>query len=98
MGIELPEYSKLEKSHKVEGTPHEARVSYYELAKSRVRLVTQEEHYKFEKDVFGEDWQKSSAVFIINRSNRIIEGSQERFVDALDISVNKDYFQLDGKD
>lgn len=79
MTIEVPEYSYLEKPHKVEGTPKESCDSFYELAKSRVRIVSQDEHRKFEKDIFGPDHELyCSAVYVIDRSDEIAEGQQER--------------------
>jgi len=98
MSIKVPEYSYLEKPHKVEGTPKESRESFYELTKSRVKLVSQEEHLKFEKDIFGHDWKWSSAVYVIDKSDETTEEQQERWLKALDISVNKDFFVQGGED
>ena len=98
MAIKVPEYSYLEEPHKVEGTPKESRQSFYELAKSRVRLVSQDEHLKFEKDIFGPDWGSCSAIYIIDTSDKIAEGQQERWLKVLDISVNKDAFIYGGED
>ncbi|MEK7203202.1 MAG: hypothetical protein AAB653_02690 [Patescibacteria group bacterium] len=99
MEINTPEYSKLDKPHKIEGAPAEAKKSFYELARSRVELVAEPEYFRFKKDVFGKDyWRYPSAAYILSRDDRITEDSVKRFVDTLDIKVNKDFFFLEGED
>jgi len=99
MGINVPEYSRLETPHQVEGSPKESKQSFYELAHSRTRYCTQEEHLKFEKEVWGDDWQVSSAMYVIDRNDGIATNQdEETFVNALDISINKDFFQFEGED
>jgi len=93
----LPEYSKLEKPHKVEGLPTEQKKSFYEMAKERVRIVGAEEHASFEQDMYGLS-QYPAAVYIVSNRKDVIEGKVENFVDALDINVNKDFFFVDKED
>lgn len=99
MGIKVPDYSYLTTPYKVEGIIWESKKSFYELALKRVRYLSANEHIRFEKDVFWDDYEISTAVYILDRNNVITsEWDEEIFVNALDISVNKDAFYLNGED
>jgi len=100
--INCPEYSMLEEPFRLEGLPGEVKKSFYELARSRVRVVPQDEHFQFERDIFGDDWQQSSAVYVTStneyktsRWNLFDRNKSEIRLNGLDISINKDFF-VDG--
>lgn len=99
MGINVPEYSRLDNPHQVEGLPKESKQSFYELAYSRTRYCTEEEHLKFESEVCGDDWQFSTAMYIVEKNDRTTTNQdEETFVNTLDISINKDYFKFKNED
>lgn len=95
MEPELPESSFLKPPHKVEGTPREARASFYELAKDKVKYLTSEEILKWRKETFGKS-DISIATYIIGGSNT--ENDFNKWIYNLEIVVNKDAFNVKGKD
>jgi len=95
---ELPEFSILEKPHLMGRDISEARESFYALAKSRVTFRSQEEHVDFEKRVFGDDWEISSAVYVLSTGSSGEPTNLERWVTGLEISINKDFFGEENKD
>lgn len=88
----MPRSALLETPHLVEKGMADARESFYELAKSRITYRSREDHYAFEREIHGENWQRSGAVVVVQRSISE-EGSYiNKWVTALEISVNKDLF------
>ncbi len=96
----IPKYSKLGQTHKVEGVPKESMQSFRELAQSRVRVCSQEEYNRFQRDVLGADSQTTypEAMFLVSVANVVAEEHIERWVEALDIRVNRDYFIIGEED
>jgi len=98
MEINIPESSNLEQPHLIGKDILEARRSFWELAKSRIVYRNQQEHIDFEKTVFGPDHHVSSAIYVLQAKN-IGEGDNfQRWVKALEISVNVDFFGEEYKD
>ena len=93
--INCPEYSMLKEPFRLEGLPGEVKKSFYELARSRVRVVPQDEHFQFERDIFGDDWQQSSAVYITSTEQHKTDRGEEARLNGLDVSINRDFF-IDG--
>lgn len=90
--IKYPEYSILEEAFKLEGPPGEVKRSFYELARNRVRVVPEEEHFRFERIVFGEDWQQSSAAYVASTKKHKTDSDEETRLIGLDVSINKGFF------
>lgn len=91
-------FEKLEKPSRVGRDMVEARKSFYELARSRIKLSTREEHIAFEKAAFGDDWDYSTAVCAITTATETSETNPKKWVIQLDISVDKDAFGEEHKD
>jgi len=96
--INCPEYSKLEEPFNLEGLPSEVKKSFYELAESRTRVVSQDEHFQFEREVFGDDWQPSSAVYVTSTEQHKTDRGEETRLNGLDISINRDFFTDGNRD
>jgi len=98
---EFPESSRLDQPHKVDGTMEESKASLYELAKSRVRLLNDEEYLAWCKEFewWGKIAKKSPAVTVVwPTSGGKVDGKMEKIITHLEIVVNKDKFQIDGED
>jgi hypothetical protein len=99
---ELSESSKLNQPHKIEGTMEEAKASLYELAKSRVKIMNDQEYSEWVKE-FG-SWESkhfgySPAVAIVwPKKGEKIGDKIEKTITHLEIAVNKDKFLIDGDD
>jgi len=92
MTHKLPESSFMNPSHEVKGTPKEARESFYEFAKKRIKYLNHEEFIKLNP---GE----ISPAFNIIDAESLQEGDNlEKWVDRLEITVDKDAFKIKGKD
>ena len=98
MEVKVPESAELKKPHHVGRDIIEAKKSFYKLAKSRITLRSRGEHIAFEKEVFGEDWALSSAVFVLAPGTSGSKNDLEKWVVALEISINKDFFGKENKD
>ncbi len=99
----MPRIPKIEYIHppyKVEGPPKEARESFYEFAKKRIKYLTDEEMRKWDKDRGGdpESKQPKPALYIISIGGSKKGDSPEKWVDNLEIVVNKDAFKIKDKD
>ncbi len=96
----IPELPHLEHPYKVEGPPKEARKSFYEFAKHRIKYLTNEEFIKFDRDTGGFPDEKhiSPAFHIIDPESLQKGDNLEKWVDNLEIAVNKDTFKVKGKD
>lgn len=97
MRFKLPESSCLDPFHKVEGSPKEARASFYELAKDRVKYLTHQEMLKWHEDVYGEK-QLHTAAFVAAVFGPEEEKNIGKWITHLEIVVNKDAFNINGKD
>lgn len=95
---EMPPSGILENPHHIGRDIIEAKKSFWELAQSRTHYRTQEEHIAFEKSVFGDDWQVSSAVYVNSSGWSGDESDPEQWITGLEISINKDFFGEENKD
>ncbi len=96
MEPKLPESSFLDPPHEVEGPPKEARESFYELAKDKIRYLTNEEILKWYEDMFGRrQYSIPAAAYIIGSKK---EKNFEKWIHNLEIIVKKDAFNIEGKD
>lgn len=101
MTIEIPKSSKLDTPHEVEGTMKEAKTSLYELAKNRVRFLSDQEFSAWCREFgpWGEEAVKSPAVMVVwPRGGKEVEGKIEKVITHLEIVINKEKFQIDGED
>ncbi len=97
--MNLPESSELDKPYLIGRDVVEAKESFYELAKQRITYRSEDDHIKFEKSVFGHDWEKSSAVYVLSRKGLNVGENERRiWVTGLEISINTDFFGEDNKD
>jgi len=65
MTLNLPESSFINPPHEVEGTPKEARASFYELAKDKIKYLTWDEVKKWHKDMKGVKDKVTNASFVL---------------------------------
>lgn len=98
MEVKVPDTSRLEKPHIVGRDMIEARKSFWELAQSRIVYRNQQEHIAFEKAVYGPNWENSSAVYVLSRGASGEGDNPDKWVTALEISINKDFFGQDNAD
>lgn len=96
--LKHPESSYLPEPHKIEGAPKEARERFYEMAKSRVFYATRDEMVEFGKQTSGEDESTTTALYVRLPRKEFTEEGIEKWIDGLQIVVNKDAFQQDGED
>ena len=96
MTHKLPESSFINIPHKVEGTPKEARESFYELAKDKIKYLTNEEILKWYEDMFGRRQHSIPLAAYIIGSNT--ENDFNKWIYNLEIIVKKDAFNIEGKD
>ena len=93
-----PESSFLDLPHKVEGSPKEARESFYEFAKDKIKYLTQEEIEEWRNRVAkitGREIDIPAATAIISFKE---EKNFGKWIHNLEIIVNKDSFNIGGKD
>jgi len=57
-----------------------ARASFWELAQSRVVYRTEAEQIDFEKKIFGKDWQRSTAIYVMQTDFSRPEDDPEKFI------------------
>jgi len=98
MTLNLPESSFINPPHEVEGTPKEARASFYELAKDKIKYLTWDETEEWHNRMAGITGKKPGipvavAIIQVSRGYNI-----RKFVNNLEIIVNKDSFNRDRKD
>ena len=96
----IPEIKYIHPPYKIEGPPKEARESFYELAKKRIKYLTDEEIRKWDKDRGGDPESKQSmpALYIISIGGSKKGDIPEKWIDNLEIVVNKDAFKIKDKD
>ena len=98
MTPKLPESSFINLPHEVKGTPKEARASFYELAKNRVKYLTNKEFVELNQDMLYNETLSSPAMNIVNVESSQKGDNLEKWVDYLEITVNKDAFKINKKD
>lgn len=103
--IFIPQDSFLDKPHKIEDPSTESKLSFFDLAKSRVQMLPEEEYCRFEQEVFGDTHPKNTGMFVLSSrtEQRLLpflprKKTPKEFVDALDIKVNQDAFIVDELD
>jgi len=99
MDIEFPQSSYVNPPHRVEGPMKEARESFYELAKSRIKMMTAEEFSKWVRDAVGESKLENGVALNMFWSKLKKEGSitVEKLIENCEIGINKDAFVIDDK-
>lgn len=94
MTPKLPESAFIFPPHKVEGTPKDARASFYELAKGKIKYLNSEKFMKWQID-YGE-------LNFITQASAIIASEKtdnfEKWIHGLEIVINKDKYNINGKD
>lgn len=100
MRKKIPEIPYIHPPYEVEGPPKQARKSFYEFAKNRIKYLTNEEIVKWNKDRGGDQEQKrlEPALYFISAGGRGEGDNLEKWVSNLEIVVNKDAFKIQGKD
>lgn len=99
MEIKLPESSIIKSPHKMEGPMKEAKKSFYDLARDKVKYLTQDEVLEWNKKISGRKNCLTSASAIISHYTKVAgEGDIEKWIDGLEIIVNKDGFNFNDKD
>ncbi|NMB47869.1 hypothetical protein GYA13_00275 [Candidatus Kuenenbacteria bacterium] len=96
MEFKFPESSIVNNPHKIEGPMEEAKKSFYEFAKSKVKYLSRDEIKKWHKETSGRDGYETTASYIISFNTE--EGGFEKWINNLEIMVNRDIFSLNGKD
>lgn len=99
MDIEFPESSYINPPYKVEGSMKEAKESFYEMAKSRIRLMTAEEFSKWVRGAVGESELENGVALSMHWSKLKKEGNitVEKLIENCEIGINKDAFIIDGE-
>ncbi len=84
----------------IESPPKEARASFYEFAKNKIEYLTGEEIVKWDRDRGGYPEPEHPSVALYSISPHYYEegGSLEKWIDSLEIAVNKDAFRIKGED
>lgn len=99
MQLKFPESSIVNNPHKIEGTMKEAKKSFYELAKSKVKYLSWDEIKKWHKETSNRDEYVTTASYILNyKTNVTEEGDFEKWISNLEIVVNKDVFVINRED
>lgn len=92
----IPELPHLEHPYKVESPPKEARASFYEFVKNKIEYLTSEEIIKWDRDRRGYPDPEHPSVALYDSCE---EGDNlEKWVDNLEIAINKDAFKIKDKD
>ncbi len=99
MEIKLPESSIINDPHKIEGHMKEAKKSFYELAKGKVKYLSWDEIREWHKETSGRDNYVTPASYILSYNINVTEeGDLEKWINNLEIVVNMDIFKINGKD
>ncbi len=99
MEIKCPESSIINDPHKIEGPMKEAKKSFYELAGRKVKYLSWDEIQKWHKETTGRDCYVTTASYILGCNTNVTEeGDFEKWINNLEIVVNKDVFTINGKD
>lgn len=98
MKFNYPESAKIEGGHEIKGTPKEARLAFYELAKGKIKYVDHDGMLKWHKDVHERENYWSSASLAMAITELQGEDTDEKWINNLEIVVNMDTFHFDDKD
>jgi len=101
MGPKIPEIKYIHPPYRIEGSPKEARTNFYDFAKKRVKYLSEAEIRKWDTERGGDPESKRprSALYIISTGGgHDKEGNLEKWVNNLEIVVNKDAFKIKGRD
>lgn len=107
MKLYSPDSSTLEPSHKIEGSQIEAKNSFYELAKSRIKFLNSKKFGDWINRYQGPIAEylyrtahfKDTALFLIKpKLSQNETGEINKFIENLEIVINEDGFILDGVD
>ncbi len=102
MEYKAPESSYIIPSHKIEGPMNIAKKSFYELAKSRIKYLNTEEFSSWFKKVtkkqFSLRGSTGAFIFLWPKHKKDREGNLKKWIDNLEIAVNKDVFNINGED
>lgn len=96
MTPKIPEIPEIHPPYKIEGTPKEARESFYEFVKHRIEYLAKKEIIKWDRDRGGHPEHPPVALFSPDPCEE--GGDLERWINKLEIAVNKDAFKIKGKD
>ena len=89
---ETPKLFTLEEPHVIDRNFKEAKSRFWELAKSRVKLASQEEHEAFHKEHCPDNEVPTDAIFILQKGISENSDDPEKAVLGLEININKDFF------
>lgn len=97
--MKFPESSVVNPPHKVEEDFQTAKENFFELARSKVRYLSAEEFADWVKSMVGDADIRVGAGFtpFWMTFKESEDGSQERFIENLEIGINKDEFIIDGE-
>jgi len=77
----------------------EAKKSFYDLAKDKIKYLSHDEVSEWNKKSSGRENYLTNASYIIIYSTKATEeGDVEKWIDGLEIIVNQDAFNLNDKD
>lgn len=95
-----PESSFVSPPHEIDGSMREAKKSFYDLAKSRIKYLDSEGFRKYQESYNSTPNYRTPAAFVICRSyDKNNEGKvTKKWIENLEIIINKDAFDFRGKD
>lgn len=99
MELKFPESSHINPPHKIEGSMREARESFYELSKGKIKYMHSAEFKNWLQEITGVDDLKVGSGFgpfwvkMNKNGNEVID----KFIENLEIGINLDDFIIDGK-
>ena len=101
MEIKFPESSSIQPPHKIEGDMRSAKESFFEMAKPRIRYMNAAEFSEWVCKMTEEENQEKIGtgltVYCWSQVAAKQDGTLERFVENLEIGINKDAFHIDGE-
>ena len=89
---ESPKVPALEDPHVIDRNFKEAKSQFWEFAKSRVKLVSQEDHEAFHKEYCPENEVPTDAIFALQKGISKNSDDPEKAVLGLEINVNRDFY------
>jgi hypothetical protein len=102
MKHEFPKEAILESPYRIKNNIYEAKASFYEFAKEKIKMLDAKDFKKWMNKLSGfsnlEIIKISPAVGIYwpkNKKNK--KGEMEKALSVFEIVINKDAFQIDGK-
>jgi hypothetical protein len=99
MGLTFPESSIVEPPFKADGDMSKSKESFYELAKSKIKYLTDAEFKVWSGQNPGINDDSSNATYILSgKYVKDTDGNVENLVTNLEIAINRDAFIVDGED